>query len=173
MPLANENKVLLRVETAWTSSAGRAWLGFSPYLLTLQELVQGITCTPALQPGVSETAITMLMGLSGFPWILFHRSYLPVPLLDRMWIGLYTCGLFSQKALGMQPYLASQFLWAVRKGSPQDVGGSRHLCAPVFFAYICAPQISPYPNPHQDLTPILAFHETFPDLSSWKYFSHF
>lgn len=67
MPLADENKVLLRRETAWTSSAGRAWLGFCPYLLTLQVLVQGITCTPALQLGVRERAITMLMGLSGLP----------------------------------------------------------------------------------------------------------
>lgn len=54
MPLADENKVLLRGETAWTSSAGRAWLGFGPYLLTLQVLVQGITCTPALQLGVKR-----------------------------------------------------------------------------------------------------------------------
>lgn len=65
--LANENTVLLWVKTAWTRSAGSAWLGFSPPLLTPQVLVQGMTCTSArssLQPGLSEVAILTLLGLS-------------------------------------------------------------------------------------------------------------
>lgn len=58
--------MLLGVEAAWTSSAGRAWLGFSPLLGTPQVLVWGKarTARGSLQPGMSEVAITTLMGLS-------------------------------------------------------------------------------------------------------------
>lgn len=57
-------------------------------------------------------------------------------------------------------FLAPPFPRAVGKGSPQDAHHCRHVYSSSMSATFL---ISPYPNPHQGLSPIHPFHETFPD----------